>query len=158
MPFNFPAMIPLWVFPLAIACGNTVVLKPSEKDPGASMILAKLAKEAGVPNGVLNIVHGGVDTVNFICDAPEIKAISFVGIISFSLMIRIRCCGKAYIFKRNFKWKKSSGKLGRKESWSNNARCQSESYLEPIGRCCIWSCRSKSIVFHLKVSVWRFQL
>ena len=74
-------MIPLWVFPLAIACGNTVVLKPSEKDPGACMILAKLAKEAGVPNGVLNIVHGGVDTVNFICDAPAIKAISFVGII-----------------------------------------------------------------------------
>jgi malonate-semialdehyde dehydrogenase (acetylating)/methylmalonate-semialdehyde dehydrogenase len=89
MPFNFPAMIPLWVFPLAIACGNTVVLKPSEKDPGASMILAKLAKEAGVPNGVLNIVHGGVDTVNFICDAPEIKAISFVGKIYCLNTIRI---------------------------------------------------------------------
>ena len=79
MPFNFPAMIPLWVFPLAIACGNTVILKPSEKDPGASMILADLAKQAGVPNGVLNIVHGAVDTVNFICDEPAIKAISFVG-------------------------------------------------------------------------------
>lgn len=79
MPFNFPAMIPLWVFPLAIACGNTVILKPSEKDPGASMILADLAKQAGVPNGVFNIVHGAVDTVNFICDEPAIKAISFVG-------------------------------------------------------------------------------
>lgn len=79
MPFNFPAMIPLWVFPLAIACGNTVILKPSERDPGASMLLAKLAQEAGVPNGVLNVVHGGVDTVNFICDDPAIKAISFVG-------------------------------------------------------------------------------
>ncbi|KAJ3319378.1 Methylmalonate-semialdehyde dehydrogenase [acylating] mitochondrial, partial [Blyttiomyces sp. JEL0837] len=79
MPFNFPAMIPLWVFPLAIACGNTCVIKPSERDPGAMMILAKLAEEAGVPKGVLNVVHGGVDTVNHICDAPEIKAISFVG-------------------------------------------------------------------------------
>jgi malonate-semialdehyde dehydrogenase (acetylating)/methylmalonate-semialdehyde dehydrogenase len=68
-----------WVFPLAIACGNTCIIKPSERDPGAMMILAKLAEEAGVPKGVLNVVHGGVDTVNFICDAPAIKAISFVG-------------------------------------------------------------------------------
>lgn len=79
MPNNFPAMIPLWMFPLAIACGNTFIGKPSEKDPGAMMELCKLAKEAGVPKGVLNIVHGSVDTVNFICDAPQIKAISFVG-------------------------------------------------------------------------------
>jgi malonate-semialdehyde dehydrogenase (acetylating)/methylmalonate-semialdehyde dehydrogenase len=79
MPFNFPAMIPLWVFPLAIACGNTCIIKPSEKDPGAMMILAKLAEQAGVPKGVLNVVHGSVDTVNFICDHPAIKAISFVG-------------------------------------------------------------------------------
>ncbi|KAJ3296567.1 Methylmalonate-semialdehyde dehydrogenase [acylating] mitochondrial [Borealophlyctis nickersoniae] len=78
-PFNFPAMIPLWVFPLAIACGNTCLIKPSERDPGATMILAKLAEEAGVPKGVLNVVHGGADTVNFICDEPSIKAISFVG-------------------------------------------------------------------------------
>lgn len=67
------------MFPLAIACGNTVLMKPSERDPGATLMLAKLAKEAGVPDGVLNVVHGGVDTVNFICDAPSIKAISFVG-------------------------------------------------------------------------------
>lgn len=72
-------MIPLWMFPLAIACGNTVILKPSEKDPGCTMLLAKLAQEAGVPDGVLNIVHGSVDTVNFICDDKNIKAISFVG-------------------------------------------------------------------------------
>ncbi|KAI8810544.1 Aldehyde/histidinol dehydrogenase [Cladochytrium replicatum] len=78
-PFNFPAMIPLWMFPLAIGIGNTTVMKPSERDPGAMMILAKLAEEAGVPNGVLNVVHGAVDTVNFICDDPHIKAISFVG-------------------------------------------------------------------------------
>nr|CCA14861.1 unnamed protein product [Albugo laibachii Nc14] len=78
-PFNFPAMIPLWMLPLGIVSGNTFVLKPSEKDPGATMILARLAKEAGLPNGVLNIIHGSRDPVNFICDAPEIKAISFVG-------------------------------------------------------------------------------
>ncbi|KAG2185934.1 hypothetical protein INT43_002372 [Umbelopsis isabellina] len=78
-PFNFPAMIPLWMFPLALATGNTMVLKPSERDPGASMMLAQLAAEAGVPKGVLNIVHGSIDTVNYICDEPRIKAISFVG-------------------------------------------------------------------------------
>lgn len=78
-PFNFPAMIPLWMFPLAITCGNTYVLKPSERDPGASMILARLAQEAGVPDGVLNVIHGAKDAVNFICDAPAIRAISFVG-------------------------------------------------------------------------------
>ena len=78
-PFNFPAMIPLWMFPLAAVTGNTVVLKPSEKDPGASMILARLAQEAGLPPGVLNIVHGTHDTVNAMLDHPDIKAISFVG-------------------------------------------------------------------------------
>ncbi|GAM27336.1 hypothetical protein SAMD00019534_105110 [Acytostelium subglobosum LB1] len=78
-PFNFPAMIPLWMFPLAIACGNTYVLKPSERVPGASMYLAELAIEAGVPAGVLNIIHGSKDAVNFICDHPAIRAISFVG-------------------------------------------------------------------------------
>ncbi|KAG5010468.1 hypothetical protein AAZX31_07G168900 [Glycine max] len=78
-PFNFPAMIPLWMFPMAITCGNTFVLKPSEKDPGASVMLAELALEAGLPEGVLNIVHGTHDIVNAICDDDDIKAISFVG-------------------------------------------------------------------------------
>jgi len=78
-PFNFPAMIPLWMFPLAIACGNTFIMKPSERDPGAAMLLAKLAHEAGVPAGVLNVIHGGADAVNFILDEPRIKAVSFVG-------------------------------------------------------------------------------
>ncbi|GAB4817377.1 hypothetical protein N2152v2_004423 [Parachlorella kessleri] len=78
-PFNFPAMIPLWMFPMAAATGNTFILKPSEKDPGASMLLAELALKAGLPKGVLNIVHGTHDTVNRILDHPDIKAISFVG-------------------------------------------------------------------------------
>ena len=78
-PFNFPAMIPLWMFPMAIATGNTFLLKPSEQDPLVTMKLVKLALEAGVPAGVLNVVHGGADVVNAICDHSDIKAISFVG-------------------------------------------------------------------------------
>ena len=78
-PFNFPAMIPLWMFPMAIATGNTFVLKPSEQDPMVTMRLCELALEAGVPPGVLNVVHGGEAVVNAICDHPDIKAISFVG-------------------------------------------------------------------------------
>ncbi|WP_186426672.1 CoA-acylating methylmalonate-semialdehyde dehydrogenase [Cupriavidus metallidurans] len=78
-PFNFPAMIPLWMFPMAIACGNTFVLKPSEQDPMVTMQLVELALEAGIPKGVLNVVHGAADVVNAICDHPDIKAISFVG-------------------------------------------------------------------------------
>ncbi|HSW06561.1 CoA-acylating methylmalonate-semialdehyde dehydrogenase [Aquabacterium sp.] len=78
-PFNFPAMIPLWMFPMAIACGNTFVLKPSEQDPMSTMRLVELAIEAGIPPGVLNVVHGGEDVVNAICDHADIKAVSFVG-------------------------------------------------------------------------------
>ena len=78
-PFNFPAMIPLWMFPMAIATGNTFVLKPSEQDPMTSMRLCELAIEAGIPAGVLNVVHGGESIVNGICDHKDIKAISFVG-------------------------------------------------------------------------------
>lgn len=78
-PFNFPAMIPLWMFPMAIATGNTFVLKPSEQDPMVTMRLCELALEAGIPAGVLNVVHGGEEVVNAICDHPDIKAVSFVG-------------------------------------------------------------------------------
>ncbi|RMV51812.1 Methylmalonate-semialdehyde dehydrogenase [Pseudomonas amygdali pv. lachrymans] len=78
-PFNFPAMIPLWMFPMAIACGNTFVLKPSEQDPLSTLLLVELAIEAGVPAGVLNVVHGGKDVVDAICTHKDIKAVSFVG-------------------------------------------------------------------------------
>ncbi len=78
-PFNFPAMIPLWMFPMAIACGNTFVLKPSEQDPLSTMKLVDLALAAGIPPGVLNVVHGAEEVVNGLCDHPDIKAISFVG-------------------------------------------------------------------------------
>jgi len=78
-PFNFPAMVPMWFFPLAIAAGNTVVLKPSEKDPGASIWLAELWKEAGLPDGVFNVLQGDKEAVDALLDHPDVKAISFVG-------------------------------------------------------------------------------
>ncbi|XP_043234965.1 probable methylmalonate-semialdehyde dehydrogenase [acylating], mitochondrial isoform X2 [Amphibalanus amphitrite] len=78
-PFNFPAMIPLWMFPTAVVCGNTSVIKPSERDPGACMLLVQLLQEAGLPDGVVNVIHGEHEAVNFICDSPDIRAISFVG-------------------------------------------------------------------------------
>ncbi len=78
-PFNFPAMIPLWMFPMAIVCGNTFVLKPSEQDPLSTVQLVELALEAGIPPGVLNVVHGGKEVVDALCTHADIKAISFVG-------------------------------------------------------------------------------
>ncbi len=78
-PFNFPAMVPLWMFPVAIACGNTFVLKPSEQDPSAAIELARLLTEAGAPEGVLNVVHGQRETVEALVADPAVKAVSFVG-------------------------------------------------------------------------------
>ena len=78
-PFNFPAMVPMWFFPVAIACGNTVVVKPSEKDPSAVMFLAQLWKEAGLTDGVFNVVHGDKEAVDALLTHPGIKSVSFVG-------------------------------------------------------------------------------
>ncbi|MGQ0751552.1 MAG: CoA-acylating methylmalonate-semialdehyde dehydrogenase [Betaproteobacteria bacterium] len=78
-PFNFPVMVPLWMYPVAIACGNTFVLKPSEKVPSASMRMAELFSEAGLPAGVFNVVHGDKEAVDAILEHPDIKAVSFVG-------------------------------------------------------------------------------
>ena len=78
-PFNFPAMVPMWMFPIALACGNTFVLKPSERDPSASLLLAEMLKEAGLPDGVFNVVHGDKIAVDAILAHPTIQAVSFVG-------------------------------------------------------------------------------
>ncbi|MCL2551147.1 MAG: CoA-acylating methylmalonate-semialdehyde dehydrogenase [Actinomycetia bacterium] len=78
-PFNFPAMVPMWFFPIAIAVGNTVVVKPSEKDPSAANFLAELWKEAGLPDGVFNVVHGDKPAVDRLLEHPDIKSVSFVG-------------------------------------------------------------------------------
>ncbi|GLX15009.1 putative 3-oxopropanoate dehydrogenase [Pseudomonas straminea] len=78
-PFNFPAMVPLWMYPLAIVCGNCFILKPSERDPSSTLYIAQLLHEAGLPNGVLNVVHGDKSAVDALIQAPEVKALSFVG-------------------------------------------------------------------------------
>lgn len=78
-PFNFPAMVPMWMFPVAIACGNTFILKPSEKDPSCSMMLADLLKQAGLPDGVFNIINGDKESVDALLEHKDVSAISFVG-------------------------------------------------------------------------------
>ncbi|HSE70864.1 MAG TPA: CoA-acylating methylmalonate-semialdehyde dehydrogenase [Nocardioidaceae bacterium] len=78
-PFNFPAMVPMWMFPMAIACGNTFVLKPSERDPSTSMLLAELWAEAGLPEGVFNVLHGDKEAVDGLLEHPDVAAVSFVG-------------------------------------------------------------------------------
>jgi len=78
-PFNFPAMVPLWMYPIAITCGNTFILKPSEKVPLTSLLIAELLKESGLPDGVFNIVHGGKDAVDALLTHPLVRAVSFVG-------------------------------------------------------------------------------
>ena len=91
-PFNFPAMVPMWMFPMALACGNTFVLKPSERDPGAPMMLARLLSEAGLPDGVFNVVHGDKEAVDAILDHPDVGAISFVGSTAIGHYIYSRGC------------------------------------------------------------------
>src|SRR5919197_5181393 len=78
-PFNFPAMVPLWMYPIALACGNTFVLKPSEKVPLTAIMIARLLQQAGIPRGVFNIVHGGRECVDALLAHPQVRAISFVG-------------------------------------------------------------------------------
>jgi malonate-semialdehyde dehydrogenase (acetylating)/methylmalonate-semialdehyde dehydrogenase len=78
-PFNFPVMVPMWMFPVAIACGNTFILKPSERDPSPSLLHARLLKEAGLPDGVFNVIQGDKVTVDALLDHPEVQAVSFVG-------------------------------------------------------------------------------
>jgi malonate-semialdehyde dehydrogenase (acetylating)/methylmalonate-semialdehyde dehydrogenase len=78
-PFNFPAMVPLWMYPLAIVCGNCFILKPSERDPSSTLLIAQLLLEAGLPKGVLSVVHGDKTAVDALIEAPEVKALSFVG-------------------------------------------------------------------------------
>ena len=78
-PFNFPAMVPLWMYPISVACGNTFILKPSERDPSAVMVVYELFREAGFPEGVLNVVHGGKEAVDVLLTHPDVKAVSFVG-------------------------------------------------------------------------------
>ena len=90
-PFNFPAMVPMWMFPMAIACGNTFILKPSEKDPSCSIRLAELFSEAGLPDGVLNVVNGDKEAVDAIIKNKDISAVSFVGSTPIAKYIYENC-------------------------------------------------------------------
>ncbi|HEY1976151.1 MAG TPA: CoA-acylating methylmalonate-semialdehyde dehydrogenase [Candidatus Baltobacteraceae bacterium] len=89
-PFNFPSMIPLWMFPIALAAGNTFVLKPSPQTPLTANLLAEVAREAKFPDGVLNVVHGGVETVNALIDHPDVAAVSFVGSSTVAQLVHER--------------------------------------------------------------------
>ncbi|HEX7815897.1 CoA-acylating methylmalonate-semialdehyde dehydrogenase, partial [Dyella sp.] len=91
-PFNFPAMVPMWMFPMAIACGNTFVLKPSERDPSLTLLLAQRLKEAGLPDGVFNVIQGDKTAVDALLDHPRVKAISFVGSTPIAEYIYARGC------------------------------------------------------------------
>ena len=91
-PFNFPAMVPLWMFPNALVCGNTFVLKPSEKDPSASVLMAELLTEAGLPDGVFNVVHGDRVAVDALLDHPDVAAVSFVGSTAIARHVYARGC------------------------------------------------------------------
>jgi len=95
-PFNFPVMVPMWMFPVALACGNTFILKPSERDPSASLLHARLLKEAGLPDGVFNVVQGDKGAVDALLDHPDIQAVSFVGSTPIAEYIYARgsACGK----------------------------------------------------------------
>ncbi|HWW84293.1 MAG TPA: CoA-acylating methylmalonate-semialdehyde dehydrogenase [Vicinamibacterales bacterium] len=90
-PFNFPAMVPMWMFPIALACGNTFVLKPSEKDPSPSVRMAELLQQAGLPSGVFNVVHGDKVAVDALLNHPEVKAVSFVGSTPIARYIYSTC-------------------------------------------------------------------
>ena len=88
------------MFPLALVCGNTYVLKPSERDPGAAMILMRLAQEAGVPDGVVNVIHGQKESVDFVCDHPSIRAISFVGsdhVVCLYVVLCVCLCVRVFV-------------------------------------------------------------
>ncbi len=91
-PFNFPAMVPMWMFPMALACGNTFILKPSERDPGAPMMMARLLSEAGLPAGCFNVVNGDKESVDALLDHPDVGAISFVGSTAIGKYIYGRGC------------------------------------------------------------------
>lgn len=91
-PFNFPAMVPMWMFPMAIACGNTFILKPSERDPSVSLQIARLFSAAGLPDGVLNVVNGDKSTVDMLLDEPRVQAVSFVGSTAIAESIYQRGC------------------------------------------------------------------
>ena len=114
-PFNFPAMVPMWMFPIALACGNTFVLKPSERDPSVSILLAEMLEEAGLPKGVFNVVHGDKLVVDAILAHPQIQAVSFVRSTPIA----------EYVYREATRQACSSSRWS-EESHDRDARCGSQ--------------------------------
>ena len=114
-PFNFPAMVPMWMFPVAIACGNTFILKPSERNPSCAGYMARLMTEAGLPDGVLNVVNGDKEAVDTLLTDPTVQGVSFVGIDQ---------CGRIHLPDGMRARKTRSGALWCKESYGRYARCR----------------------------------
>ena len=110
-PFNFPAMVPMWMYPISIACGNSFILKPSEKDPSCGMRLAELFKESGLPDGVFNVINGDKELVSKILQNEKIKSISFVGSTPVA----------KHIYEESSKFGKRVQALGCKKSFNCNA-------------------------------------
>lgn len=130
-PFNFPMMVPCWMFPLAIACGNTFVLKPSERTPILAARLAELFEEAGLPKGVLNIVHGAHDVVNGLIEHQKVKAISFVGSQPVA----------EYVYKKAQIMANVSKHLQEQKSLHCPQRCRFRRGNETNHRGCLWISR-----------------
>ena len=114
-PFNFPFMVPMWTLPIALVCGNTYVLKPSERVPLSAIRIGELLTEAGLPPGVFNIVHGGKDAVNALLAHPQVETVSFVG---------INTCGALYIRNGHAQWQARAIRRRREELFDRVARCR----------------------------------
>jgi malonate-semialdehyde dehydrogenase (acetylating)/methylmalonate-semialdehyde dehydrogenase len=115
LPFNFPVMMATFMWPIAVACGNTWIHKPSEQDPSAFVFLVELLHAAGLPPGVVNVVHGAVDMANALCDHPEIKTISFVGSTPVGNQIYKRA---------SLAGKRVQCMMGAKKPWRDHAGCR----------------------------------
>ena len=131
-PYNFPSMVPLWMIPPAIVCGNTFVLKPSEKVPLSAVRLGELLQAAGLPDGVFNIVHGDRECVDALLEHPQVAAISFVG---------STCDRQVHLHHRNRQRQTSSGSWRCQESSDRDARRRPRFGRESSGRIGLWLCR-----------------
>jgi len=143
-PYNFPAMIPLWMYPLSITLGNTFVLKPSEKVPGTTEIMIDLLKQSGVPDGVVNVVHGAHDTVNRICDHPDIKAVSFVG---------ANTAGEHIYTRASAKGKRAQCNMGAKNHSIVMPDCDKEDALNALTGACFGSTGQRCMAISVVVLV-----
>ena len=125
-PFNFPVMVPMWMFPVAIACGNTFVLKPSERDPSPGLLMAELLQQAGLPAGVFNVVNGDKEAVDALLAHPSVAAVSFVGSTP---------CGTTYPPSRQHSGQARPGTGRGQESHGGDAGCRPGSNRRSVGRC-----------------------